>query len=63
MNENSTGATWVIREIDAHLMPPEKDSKWWALYQEIVLRLEQTGDKYALEIHIPEGGYMAPAPV
>lgn len=48
---------WKIKEIKADLMPPsDAAGKWWPLYREIVLRLEQTSERFALEIKLEDGG-------
>lgn len=61
--ENTNTSLWTIREIEAKLLPPEKGAKRWPLYREIILRLEQTSDKFALAIHIPVGGQSARAAI
>lgn len=52
----SNGTPWKIKEIDAKLMPPAGSSKWWFLFREITLRLEQTPSSMALEITLHDGG-------
>lgn len=55
-SSNGNGAPWTIREIEAAWMPPESGGKWWPLFREIMLRLEQTPERFALKIELHEGG-------
>ncbi len=44
-----------IREILADEVPPERGGKWWALYWDLKLRLEETPDNLALAVPFPNG--------
>lgn len=54
---SNNGTPWAIQEIDAAMMPPDNGGgKWWPLFREVALRLEQTPDNYALKIRLQDGG-------
>lgn len=56
MTHNQNGSRpYTIAEIKATLMPPAGQSKWFALYREIILRLEQTPPRSALHIVLADG--------
>jgi len=46
---------WSVTEVDARFMPPPKAGKWWELYKEVMLRLEQTPERAALRIELTNG--------
>jgi len=46
---------WSVTEVDARFMPPPKAGKWWDLYKEVMLRLEQTPERAALRIELSNG--------
>lgn len=52
---------WKITEVDARLMPPAGNAKWWPLFREIMLRLEQTPDSSALRVVLSNGDSAAGA--
>lgn len=57
MDDNNRAGTdeklWgTIQQIEAKMTPPPRGSKWWPLFREILLRLEQTSERHALAIEI-----------
>jgi len=44
-----------VREIPVIEMPPETGGKWWALFREIVLRLEKPPSRAALRFELTDG--------